>query len=55
MQGALIYIKPVAEREQVTANGAPRLIINAIICYSKQQVTVGKSLRDLFRGNSLKC
>ena len=27
MQRALIYITPVAEREQVTTNGAPRLII----------------------------
>ena len=54
MQRAHIYITPVTEHEQLTASDTIRLIINAIICYSKQALA-RKSLSDLFRGNCLKC
>ena len=54
MQKAHIYTTPVTECEQLTTNNTARLIINAIICFSKKPL-VREALMDLFRGNFLTC
>ena len=54
LQTARSYTLSVVQHKQRTTSDATILIINAIICYSKQWL-VTNTFRNLFCGNSRKC